>query len=263
MTVDGNDRLADLRRRLDLRPLGARSIVLSVLLGNHPPAMNVGTLVRFAQLFDIAPGTLRTALSRMVGAGELDNEGGTYRLTGRMLGRQVEQDLGLEAPPDAWDGTWWTATVTAERRDVADRRSFRAAMVAARMGELRPDTWLRPANLPTPLTTDDMVLLRGDLASGSGRSLAKRLWDLDGIGQRARELTRALVDVSAGLEEEPATSVAPTFVVSAACVRFLRVEPKLPEALQPDRSTAELRAAYAERNRAFRSALRAVVRSEA
>src|SRR5690606_15109112 len=49
----------------ELGPLSPRSIVLSVLLGSHPPSMPVGRLLEFTSLFGIADGAVRTALSRL------------------------------------------------------------------------------------------------------------------------------------------------------------------------------------------------------
>ena len=56
---------------LGVRPLNARSLVLSVLLGLPRAALTPRALVGLAQAFGVAPGTMRTALSRMVDAGEL------------------------------------------------------------------------------------------------------------------------------------------------------------------------------------------------
>ena len=49
-----------------LRPLDARSVVLSTLLGTDPPRMPVARLVRAGEIFGLRPGTVRTALTRMV-----------------------------------------------------------------------------------------------------------------------------------------------------------------------------------------------------
>ena len=49
----------------------ARSVVLSVLLGAHPAWASAGELVRLTSDFDIREPTLRVALTRMVGAGDL------------------------------------------------------------------------------------------------------------------------------------------------------------------------------------------------
>ena len=54
------------------RPLSARSVVASTLLGMRPPRLPTQILVRSGALFGIAEGTTRVALSRMVAAGELE-----------------------------------------------------------------------------------------------------------------------------------------------------------------------------------------------
>ena len=53
----------------------ARSVVLSVLLGAHPAWASAGELVRLTSDFDIREPTLRVALTRMVGAGDLVRSG--------------------------------------------------------------------------------------------------------------------------------------------------------------------------------------------
>ena len=131
-------------------PLTTRSIVLSLLLGSHPPVMPVSALVEFCGLFDVAPGTVRTALSRMVDRGELTTDDASYSLSGRLLTRQREQDTGRRRAPAEWDGEWHVVIVTAERRTTTERRDFRARAIGSRLGELRPDIWMRPANIEIP-----------------------------------------------------------------------------------------------------------------
>lgn len=239
-----NDRT---NRSVELDPLSPRSIVLSVLLGTHPPSMPVGRLLDFTSLFGISAGTARTALSRMVNRGELVNGGGIYRLSGRLLERQSQQDAGREARPATWDGTWWFVVVLADRRSVADRRAFRSRAAGARLGELRPDTWLRPANIDVLTDLADVVMTRGPLVSGDDAALVRRLWDLDAIDATARSLASALRSTSVKLDDDRVDStLADAFVELAACQRFLRTEPQLPESLDPSRTSVELRAAYAD-----------------
>jgi phenylacetic acid degradation operon negative regulatory protein len=126
------------RGRTLLEPLNPRSIVLSVLLGSHPPRMPVGRILEFTSLFDLADGTVRTALSRMVAAGDLVNDEGTYRLADRLVERQAQQDAGRHDPPTDWDGTWWTVAVLSERRTMAERRDFRARAIGARWASCDP-----------------------------------------------------------------------------------------------------------------------------
>ena len=135
---------------LQIRPLTARSVVLSTLLGVHPPRLAARHLVRVGDLFGIAEGTIRVALSRMVTSGDLVQTDGRYALTDRLLERQARQDESRRPRTRPWDGAWEIAVITAERRPAADRAALRQAMSALRLAELREGTWLRPANLDRP-----------------------------------------------------------------------------------------------------------------
>ncbi|HEX8582205.1 MAG TPA: hypothetical protein VF640_07745, partial [Acidimicrobiales bacterium] len=101
------------------RPLTARNVIASTLLGVRPPELAGRVLVRSGELFGIAEGTTRVALSRMVAAGELEADGGRYRLTGRLLARQARQAESRTGATGPWDGTWRLAVVTADRRPAA------------------------------------------------------------------------------------------------------------------------------------------------
>ncbi len=79
------------------RALTARSVVASTLLGMTPPRLSSQLLVRSGELFGIAEGTTRVALSRMVAAGELEAVGGSYQLAGHLLTRQERQRCTLPA----------------------------------------------------------------------------------------------------------------------------------------------------------------------
>jgi phenylacetic acid degradation operon negative regulatory protein len=243
-----------------LRPLSPRSVVLSMLLGQHPPAMAVGRLLEFTSLFGIADGTVRTALSRLVAAGDLHADDGVYRLSDRLLARQAEQDVGRALTPLAWDGDWWFVVALADRRSVAERRTFRARAVGARLGELRPDIWVRPTNVAVDLDLPDVLVTRGPLVTGDAGDLVARLWDLDALDERARHLIRPLDDVLADLRPPHAERGIPAaFTALAAAQRYLRTEPRLPPALSERPHADELRQRYAAVARAFQSALDAFV----
>jgi phenylacetic acid degradation operon negative regulatory protein len=216
-----------------MRPLNARSLVLSVLLGLDPPVLPARALVRLAELFGIAPGTMRTALSRMAARRELAGDGDGYRLVGRLLERKAAQDIGRRTASGTWDGAWLVAIVTATRRDVASRRAFRTHMANLRMGELRPDTWLRPANLPGPDGDDGLVVVRGPLGGEDAAALAGRLWPLDAIAAMAGDLGRRLDATLPGLAHGRPEALPGTITLAAEVVRFLRAEPLLPPALTP------------------------------
>ena len=248
----------------DVRRLNARSLVLSVLLGLPTPRLATSSPPRLAELFGIAPGTMRTAISRMLATGELAAIDGGYELRGeRLLARKRAQDIGRRPPGDAWDGSWWLVTVLEPARTLAARRDFRAVMTNARMGELRPDTWLRPANLASPADVDGSIVVRGALAGADPGDLVTRLWDLHSIGVHSAELLTALRSAAAQLSSQGARVLAETTLVAAAVVRFLRAEPLLPRRLVPaDWPVDSLRDLYADFDRAYGRVLREALRDQ-
>lgn len=253
--IDGQAR--GLAEGLGVEPFGARSLLLSVLLGLNPPQLPAKSLVSLGELFGIAPGTTRTALSRMVAAGELHATDATYELTGRLLGRKEAQDAGRHPAPPDWDGTWWIVIVTSERRTVAERRLFRSTMANARMGELRPDTWLRPANLMPPPANGGTLVARSELDGADVDDLAKRLWDFAALEQQARRLLDRVDTAQRLLGSGEPSSLVETMRVSAAVVRFLRTDPLMPLPLRPSPWAADdLREAYEPFDRAFGRVLR-------
>jgi phenylacetic acid degradation operon negative regulatory protein len=228
-----------------VEPLTARSLVLTALLGTHPPRLPVRALVALGELFGFAEGTLRTALSRMAAAGEVESREGSYTLGERMRRRQESQDAGRHAPAAGWDGTWWVAIVDAEGRSVAERREFRSRMRQHRMGELRPDIWLRPANIAGPPSNGDLLVTRGPIEQHDPTVLVARLWDLDELAQTARVLTTAAQEATASLADADPGVLPDTFMTSVAVVRFFQREPLLPsELVRSDWPVDGLRSAY-------------------
>jgi len=243
--------------------LTARSVLLSVLLGTTPPRLPVRVLVRTTELFGIAEGTTRTALSRMAAAGEVEAQEGWYALAAdRLLARQARQEASRSAVTQAsWDGAWAQAVVSARGpRAAADRAALRAALTAARLAELREGVWLRPDNLggaPTDLDgDDDLAWFRVFPAQSSG-ALAERLWDLDAWAEsavRLRAEMRALLDP---LRRGDRAVLRDGFVLSAAVLRQFQSDPLLPATLlAQDWPGAKLREDYDRYDTAYRALLR-------
>jgi phenylacetic acid degradation operon negative regulatory protein len=240
-----------------LEPLTPRSIVLSVLLGSHPPRMPVGRILDFTSLFGLADGAVRTALSRMVANGDLVNDDGAYRLAGRLVARQAQQDTGRHHPPTDWDGSWWTVAVLPDRRTMAERRAFRTWATGARLGELRPDLWLRPANIEIPTDAPDALVTRGPIITGDAHQLVAQLWNLDDVRDRSLAHEHALDHAAHRLGERDDQSLVDAFVALAAVQRFLRTEPQLPHELETRPSSGPVRDRYGEVVDAFQDRLRA------
>lgn len=225
---------------MQIRPLSARSVVLSLLLGAHPPELAVRDLVTVGEHFGIAEPTLRVALTRMVAAGDLDRTDATYRLSARMLERQRRQDVALEPDRVGWAGDWELVVVTSAGRSATDRADLRSELAALRLAELREGVWTRPANLARPLPSWSTELLTAFRAvpDDDPDALARRIFDLAGWNRTAAELLDAVTAASSGADR---------LAVAAAIVRHLRTDPALPEQLIPaDWHGPQLRSTYAD-----------------
>lgn len=216
-----------------MRPLNARSIALSTLLGTHPPTLPASSLVALAELFGINGGTMRTALSRLVASGELELDDGRYSLAARLRARQAAQDSGRRVTDDLWDGRWHTAIATVDHRDLAERRHVRGLMANHRFAELRPTVWMRPANLPVPPLDRDWIVVTAEPAGTPPRVLADRLWALDELAGAATDLLGRLDEADRALRPHEPADIPPAFTLAAEALRFLRSEPLLPASLTP------------------------------
>ncbi len=247
----------------DLRPLGARSLALSVLLGMHPPALPVAKLTKLGELFGIEPGTMRTALSRLRRDGTLELADTRYRLVGPLLDRQRSQDLGRRALTTTWSGRWHTIVPADRTRPLEVRRAFRTRMENHRFGELRPEIWMRPANIDPPSADSGVILVTGSLDGRDANDLAGTLWDLPAIGRAATILLDRCEAQIAGLDWSGPSAIVPSFHTAAATLRLLRRDPLLPAELQPPGWAPDrLRIAYAELERLQQDAIARFLRDD-
>jgi phenylacetic acid degradation operon negative regulatory protein len=253
-------------RNILTRPLSARSLVASTLLGCHPPQLPARALVNMGLLYGVADGAIRVALSRMVSTGELEVCGnGDYRLTTRLAGRQARQEEGWRPLLRDWSGRWEMVVIVAGGRSAAARAELRAAMASLRMAELRDGVWLRPDNLdaqrlPSARAVVDAQCRRfeGRPAAGTDdKQLAEELWDLSDWANGARVLRREMKELLGRLEAGDDTALARGGLVSAAVLRHFVHDPLLPTALLASRWPGDaVRADYDRFEAALRARLR-------
>ncbi|NLA37523.1 MAG: hypothetical protein GX868_17800, partial [Actinobacteria bacterium] len=231
----------------------ARSVLLSVLLGSDGAWLPTPLLLSTTALFGIAEGTARTALSRMTAAGEVESLGEGYRiLASDLLARQGRQLAGRAGATTEWTGAWRQVIVgVGERRSAAERATARTTLIAARYGELREGVWLRPDNLAAPARDlaappPDLAAPASNLAEQLGgdalvgrldeldtdpAQLVARLWDLGAWAATARQLIDLMEPLAVRLEASDHTALADGFVVNAAVLRQLVIDPLLPHEL--------------------------------
>jgi phenylacetic acid degradation operon negative regulatory protein len=215
-------------------------VLASVLLGSDPPRLATPLLVRTAELFGIAEGTTRTALSRMTAAGELRASDGGYELAGRLRDRQARQRASRLADTIPWDGTWELAVVASDRRRPAgDRAALRTALTELRLAELREGVWTRPANLDPGRARAASALADGQVRwwrsarHDDGAARPERLWDLAGWARAADRLRAEMSALLPALDRGDTAALAEGFVTSASVLRHLQADPLLPDELLP------------------------------
>jgi phenylacetic acid degradation operon negative regulatory protein len=244
-------------------------VIASTLLGTHPPRLSSQLLVRSGELFGIAEGTTRTAISRMVAAGELEPEGSAYRLAGSLLARQERQDASRRPVGRRWNGLWEMAVVAGERRTAASRTELRVAMQRLKLAELREGVWMRPDNLAADRFSEDRAIvetqcrtLRGE-PHGEAGALAAELWDLSAWSKEARELWRGMDRYLPRLEQGDTAVLRDGFVLSAAVLRHLVADPMLPPELLPANWPGpDLRERYERYDIAFKDVWRTWFRAQ-
>ena len=216
-------------------PLSARSVALSVLLGMPDGRLPVRDLVAAGNMCDIAPATMRVALSRLVSSGELTVEDGVYTLSPHHLERLRTQHEDIAPRLRPWDGQWETVVIVESGRDATDRARLRQDLARARLAELREGVWMRPANLDRPLFEDPHTTTMLSRPQQPDR-LTASLWDLETWAEHGRELLAA--SLRPDLDALRLAAV-------ATLVRHLRSDPALPPELTPPGWPAEeMRLAY-------------------
>ena len=248
---------------LGMRPLNARSLVLSLLLGQVQPAMSSGALARLGPVFGIQGGTMRTALSRMVAAGELVADDGEYRLAGRLLERKAAQDIGRRPAPvrvgrHVVDGDRHgrpTGCRRAAQLPHGDGQSAHGRAAARHLAATgQPGRADRRRRVGRRSGAADGARRRARWSTCCGRSTS---WRRRPVGWR-----RCSTGCSRQLETGAPSSLAVSIGPSAAVVRFLRAEPLLPAELVPASwPPDELRARYRDFDAAFGRTLQAAVRA--
>ena len=249
---------------LGLRPLTARSAIASTLIGTRPPELPTRVLVAAAELLGVSGSAARTALSRMVAAGDLVGTGAGYRLQGPLLERQERQDTGRQAARRPWSGDWIGLVLVGPPRSATARAARRSALVAARLGELRDGVWIRPDNLdraPIDRLASDELL---PTTLGPLRPLPiGELWPIEAWADDAARLITEMDALTPGLEAGATDGLARSYMVSAAVLRLYQSDPLLPDELLPSTWPGDrLRTVYDRFDTATRTVLRRWFRAQ-
>ncbi len=256
-----------MRELIGDRPLSARSVLASALLGSDEARLPVASLVALASLFGISDGAARTCLWRMVSNGELSAEDGSYALAGRLAERRQRVDEAYRIDDvREWDGTWELAIVSMERRTASDRLELRKAAMALHLADFREGVWIRPDNLDSQRLSASRAVLDRQCTHFHGAATdittdkMRSLFALDGWADDARALIDAMqTALERDKRDDTAQSFTDEFALSIAVVRHLQLDPLLPAELVADHWPGNaLRGTYRRFDGAFKKRMNKV-----
>lgn len=247
--------------------LTARSLILNLLSTVRRGAMPVAALVEAAALFGFAENNVRVSLSKLYAQDRVArDERGRYRLSPETaeVSNQLRRWRRLEEHHGPWRGGWVAIHCPRLGRGAVRRRRERAFGFLG-LRPLEPGLQLRPDNLPGGVEgvraryfalapDDDGVLVYGVTQLDPVTDLrARSLWDADAL---TREYRRHLAVLAASRERLPSLpteeAMVESFLVGAAAVRYLHLDPLLPESIldpAPRRELAVSAREYDERGR--------------
>ena len=270
--IDEDNRVSAVDRRrsrvsnlIGDRPLRARSVLATALLGADQPRLTVGELVAIASLVRHQRGAHPYVSVADGQHGNSPATTGATRSPGDCSERRQRVDDASRLDQTAarrWDGTWELAIVSVDRRPASEQLELRKAATALHLAELREGVWIRPDNLdPQRLQLSREVLDQQcthfhragtDITAETMRSL----FDLDAWADDAARLSEAMEDEldAADTESAGATGVfTRQFALSIAVVRHLQLDPLLPVEFTGDKWPGKtLREVYRRFDTAFK-----------
>lgn len=223
--------------------------VLSVLRARKVPSVPVRLLLRACAALDISENSARVALVRLQDEGLVDSKKrGHYKL-GRAARPLSEQVMAWQTVGDrmcAWDGSFigvMTAHLSRSDRPALAKRT--RALRLFGFEELNEDLYVRPNNLKGGVAEvrkqlfglgleRHAVVMRIDELSRGDLARARNLWDANEIIAGYRSLHKRLAVSSKRLSKQPFDkAIKEAFLLGRETIRFIVLDPLLPEAMVP------------------------------
>jgi phenylacetic acid degradation operon negative regulatory protein len=211
--------------------------------------MPVRALISAGELFEIAEGSVRVAVARLLANGAIERDDrGSYRLgaAAAPVDRRVRGWRRGAERMRRWDGGWLAVQraegVRGSRREA--RREKRAHRLFG-LAELAPGLWVRPDNLRGGVDAarselralglgDDALVFRLSELSAMEDARARGLWDapalIAGYRRSRKELERSEIALA---ELPPESAMVESFRLGGRVIGELVRDPLLPEEIVP------------------------------
>lgn len=232
-------------KKLTSGDITPRTLVLSVLNSVGTRQQTIAELIQAAAVFDIEPPALRTACTRLIREGLLDNpERGVYEVGSRAqpLTRHVRNWQYVTDTLTDWQGDWLVhLTHHLGRRDRKPLRARERAFSLFGYQEAETGMWVRPANLRAELDEHraalidlgadaDIISLRATNTQTGPDKDWRTLWSVEDLKTCHRDGLAAMqtsLDRLAALT--PAQQARETLLVGQSVIRAINLDPLLPD----------------------------------
>jgi phenylacetic acid degradation operon negative regulatory protein len=228
----------------------ARSLILDLLSTLRRGSMPVAALVQAGALFEIAEGSIRVALHRLLAEGRVESdERGQYRLGAAAAPVQsiVSSWRELDRRTRLWNGGWiGVHGVRVSQRGAAARGAAQALRMLG-FERLAPGLHVRPANLRADLESVTQTMRGIGLPESalvfeiaelepSADARARGLWAGDALVRSYRAACRELARSSERLPVlAEADAMTESFLLGGRVVQQLVLDPLLPAPLVDER----------------------------
>lgn len=223
-----------------MHPPSPRSLILDLLSTLPPEAtMPVGLLVDAGALFGIPNGTLRVALTRLLGSQHVArDQRGAYRLSTTAIAEAIGRWRTQPADAD-WDGAWWGVLCDRRPRHRAGRRHDQALKLHG-FASLRNGLFLRPANLSGGIQrlrsglrgvglVASALVVRIDSLDEGAETEARTLWATEALAEAYARSLDELATSTAHLDDlAPEAAMRESFLIGGRILQQLVLDPKLP-----------------------------------
>lgn len=245
-----------------------KSLALDLLSTLRGGSMPIAALVAAGEVFGLAEGSVRVAVTRLVASGRVErDERGRYRLglASLPVTRQLESWHQLEERTCRWHGDWIGVHLSGETSGRGNaRRTRERALRWNGYEELAPGLYVRPDNLRGGVACQReslhaLGLDPGALVVGLGgldtktEQRARRLWDRPALERGYRQAIRELAASEARLDRSSeAHAMAESFLLGGRIIGQLVLDPLLPSPLidpEPRRALVKAMRRYDQRGR--------------
>ncbi|PLX39268.1 MAG: phenylacetic acid degradation operon negative regulatory protein PaaX [Hyphomicrobiales bacterium] len=226
-------------------PIRAWSLIVTVYGDAIVPRGGVlwlGSLIDLLDVFGVAPGLVRTAVSRLTADDWLMRtrvgRKSYYRLSPRGRAAFAEATRRIYfARNEPWDGRFHLAIL--DDGGEGNRSAVRRSLEEAGFGAVAPTVMIAPSGRTRPEPGLDYILMEGTaVPGGDARRLAERAWPLERIAAGYERFIAQFEPLAEALEERDRLSPLDAVIARILLVhefrRIILRDPELPAALLPE-----------------------------